>query len=158
MTGSNFLGLLLSLCEFWRSSHVDCVKSSLKWFHNWSFCKMWAWKKFQIPVCACACTGDRFWEEFFWRTQKLRQQPFFPWFFTFTLHISHLRAHSSPRHHHFGYVISLFKMTSKASVFRSIVQRRKTCKRFQPGRIIPENVKEDVLRSTLVRDKSTFRS
>lgn len=48
------------------------------------------------------------------------------------------------------------KMSSKASIFRSIVQSRKTCRRFQPGRIIPETVKEDVLRSTLVRIGKTM--
>mmetsp|Transcript_8419 Transcript_8419/g.20680 ORF Transcript_8419/g.20680 Transcript_8419/m.20680 type:complete len:266 (-) Transcript_8419:861-1658(-) len=46
-------------------------------------------------------------------------------------------------------------MSSKASIFRSIVQSRKTCKRFQPGRLIPDTVKEDILRSTL-RSPSSF--
>ena len=42
-------------------------------------------------------------------------------------------------------------MSSKSSIFRSIVQSRKTCRRFEPGRRIPDKIKEDVLNSTLVR-------
>jgi len=46
-------------------------------------------------------------------------------------------------------------MSSKSSIFRSIVQSRKTCRRFQPGLPIPEKVMEDILRSTL-RSPSSF--
>jgi hypothetical protein len=48
-------------------------------------------------------------------------------------------------HHHQG------RMTAKASMFRSIVQARKTCRRFQPGRRIPDAVLKDVFESTMVR-------
>ena len=46
-------------------------------------------------------------------------------------------------------------MGSKQEIFRSIVRNRKTCTRFQPGRSIPEKVKDDILNSSL-RSPSSF--
>jgi hypothetical protein len=42
-------------------------------------------------------------------------------------------------------------MTSKASIFRAIAHSRKTCRRFQPDRKIPETTLQDILHTTLVR-------
>lgn len=49
------------------------------------------------------------------------------------------------------------KMTAKASIFRSIVQARKTCRRFQPGNRIPDAVLKDVFESTLVSIRSWLK-
>lgn len=46
-------------------------------------------------------------------------------------------------------------MGAKQEIFRSIVLRRKTCQRFQPGKVIPEKTKADILRSAL-RSPSSF--
>jgi hypothetical protein len=44
-------------------------------------------------------------------------------------------------------------MSSIASTFRSIVQSRKTCRRFQRDRVIPDSVIKDIFQSTLVRKR-----
>lgn len=46
-------------------------------------------------------------------------------------------------------------MSKAASIFRSLAQRRKTCRRFQPDRLIPENILKDIFESTL-RSPSSF--
>jgi hypothetical protein len=44
-------------------------------------------------------------------------------------------------------------MSSIASAFRSIVKSRKTCRRFQRDRVIPDSVMKDIFQSTLVRKR-----
>ncbi|KAG7360851.1 nitroreductase [Nitzschia inconspicua] len=46
-------------------------------------------------------------------------------------------------------------MATKASIFRTIAHSRKTCRRFQPGRIIPQTTLQDILQST-IRSPSSF--
>jgi hypothetical protein len=41
--------------------------------------------------------------------------------------------------------------TTTASVFRTLAQSRRSCRRFQPNRTIPQHVVRDILETTLVR-------
>ena len=51
--------------------------------------------------------------------------------------------------------IRRFVFNSEAAVFRSIVQKRKSCFRFQPGRTVESPILKDILESTMVSN-STF--
>lgn len=46
--------------------------------------------------------------------------------------------------------IGRFALKSEADVFRSIIQKRKSCFRFQPGRIIDPPIIKDIIKSTMV--------
>jgi hypothetical protein len=51
---------------------------------------------------------------------------------------------------------SMASSSTKAAVFRAIAQSRQSCKRFQPNRLIPEEIVTDVLHSTIVRDNAAL--
>lgn len=42
-------------------------------------------------------------------------------------------------------------MSSKAAVFRAIAEARRSSRRFQPNRAIPEETLRDILETTMVR-------